>query len=133
MTKERLIEMIDSVLAWGTDHDEEFRSCLVDALDITDEEYKELFDEDLGAYLGEEDDEDDDSYSYDDAIAYIESKGISCDPAGSAEGEYVCDLLDNEYDGWNNRSDDAYYYKQTLDDIIERTKDYLKELKEEDE
>lgn len=60
MTKERLIEMIDSVLAWGADHDEEFRECLVDALDITDEEYKELFDEELGEYLGEEDDEDED-------------------------------------------------------------------------
>jgi len=59
MTKARLIEMIDSVLAWGADHDEEFRGCLVDALDITEEEYKELFDEDLNAYLGEEDDEDD--------------------------------------------------------------------------
>ncbi len=60
MTKERLIEMIDSVLAWGADHDEEFRGCLVDALDITEEEYKELFDEDLNAYLGEEEDEEED-------------------------------------------------------------------------
>jgi len=61
MTKERLKEMIDSVLAWGADHDEEFRECLVNALDITDEEYKELFDEDLDTYLGsEEDDEDED-------------------------------------------------------------------------
>ena len=59
MTKERLIEMIDSVLAWGADHDEEFRGCLVDALDITEEEYKELFDEDLDTYLGGEDDEED--------------------------------------------------------------------------
>ena len=59
MTKERLIEMIDGVLAWGADHDEEFRGCLADALDITEEEYKELFDEDLNAYLGEEDEDDD--------------------------------------------------------------------------
>jgi hypothetical protein len=57
MTKERLIEMIDSVLAWGADHDEEFRECLVDALDITEEEYKELFDTELGEYLGEEDED----------------------------------------------------------------------------
>lgn len=53
MTKERLIEMIDGVLAWGSDHDEEFRACLLYALGITDEEYKELFDEDLNEYLGE--------------------------------------------------------------------------------
>lgn len=57
MTKERLVEMIDSVLAWGADHDEEFRGCLVDALDITGEEYKELFNADLSEYLGEDDDE----------------------------------------------------------------------------
>ena len=57
MTKERLIEMIDNVLAWGADHDEEFRGDLVDALDITEEEYRELFDEDLNEYLGESEEE----------------------------------------------------------------------------
>ena len=60
MTKERLVEMIDSVLAWGADHDEEFRGCLVDALDITEEEYKELFDAELSEQLGEDDEDDDD-------------------------------------------------------------------------
>lgn len=58
MTKERLIEMIDNVLAWGSDHDEEFRGDLVDALDITEEEYQELFGEDLNDYLGESEDDD---------------------------------------------------------------------------
>ena len=57
MTKERLIEMIDNVLAWGSDHDEEFRGDLVYALNITEEEYRELFDEDLNEYLGESEDE----------------------------------------------------------------------------
>lgn len=47
----RLIEMIDRVLAWGADHDEEFRENLVNALDITEEEYKEMFDEDLEKYI----------------------------------------------------------------------------------
>ena len=58
MTKERLIGMIDSVLAWGADHNEEFRECLVNALDITEEEYKELFDADLNEYVYGEDYED---------------------------------------------------------------------------
>ena len=57
MTKERLIEMIDNVLAWGSDHDEEFRGNLVNALDITEEEYRELFDENLNEYLGESEDD----------------------------------------------------------------------------
>lgn len=59
MTKERLIEMIDNVLAWGSDHDEEFRGDLVDALDITEDEYQELFGEDLNDYLDESEDDDD--------------------------------------------------------------------------
>ena len=59
MTKERLIEMIDNVLAWGSDHDEEFRGDLVDALDITEEEYQELFGEDLNEYLGDSDEDED--------------------------------------------------------------------------
>lgn len=60
MTNKRLIEMIDNVLAWGSDHDEEFRGDLVDALNITEEEYQELFGEDLNEYLGESDDEEED-------------------------------------------------------------------------
>lgn len=58
VSKERLVEMIDNVLAWGADHDKEFRECLVDALEITDDEYEILFDEDLATYLGEEEDDD---------------------------------------------------------------------------
>lgn len=57
MTKIRLIEILESVISWGSDHDKEFRECLVKALGITEEEYKEVFHEDLDTYLGEEDDE----------------------------------------------------------------------------
>lgn len=60
MTNERLREVIDNVLAWGADHEEEFRECLLYAMDLTDEEIKELQledyvreeDEDLDQYLG---------------------------------------------------------------------------------
>lgn len=58
ITKERLVEMIDSVLGWGADHDEVFKGCLVDALGITEEEYEELFGESLDCYLGEDEEED---------------------------------------------------------------------------
>ena len=57
VSRERLVEMIDSVLAWGADHDEEFRACLVYALGITDDEYEILFDENLDTYLRGEDDD----------------------------------------------------------------------------
>ena len=57
MTKERLEEVLNNVIAWGGDHDEEFRGCLLYAMDLTDEEIKEL---ELEDYVTEEDDEDDD-------------------------------------------------------------------------
>ena len=57
MTKIRLIEILESVLSWGSDHDKEFRECLVKALGITEEEYKEVFHEELDTYLGKEDED----------------------------------------------------------------------------
>lgn len=51
MEEKRYIEIIDNVLAWGADHNQEFRECLIEALDITEEEYKEMFDEDLKNYI----------------------------------------------------------------------------------
>lgn len=42
MTKERLLEVLDGVLSWGNDHDEEFRECLIYAMGLTRDELKEL-------------------------------------------------------------------------------------------
>ena len=57
MTKKRLEQILDNVLAWGAEHEEEFRECLIDAMDLTDEEIKEL---ELEEYVGEEEDEEED-------------------------------------------------------------------------
>lgn len=72
VSRERLIEMIDGVLAWGADHDEEFRECLVDALGITDDEYEILFDENLDTYLGEEDEDDEEEPDLPDSLTLNE-------------------------------------------------------------
>ena len=69
---------------------------------------------------------------YDDAIEYLESKGVGCDPCQDVEGEYVCDLLDDEYDkcdGW----DETWYYKRTLDNIAKMAKEYKEEVSEDAE
>lgn len=42
ISKERLIEIINNLVAWGMDHEEEFYDCLMDAADMTDEELAEL-------------------------------------------------------------------------------------------
>jgi len=57
MTKKRLEQILDNVLAWGAEHEEEFRECLIDAMDLTDEEIKEL---ELEEYVREEEDEEED-------------------------------------------------------------------------
>lgn len=71
--------------------------------------------------------------SYDDAIYYLEEEcGISCDPCLEGEGEYVCDLLDERYDG-EDEYGDPYYTKTTLKAIVRDAKEYKKELEEEKE
>ena len=56
MTKERLEEIINNVLDWGAEHEEEFRECLIDAMDLTEEEIKEFRLED---YISEKDEDED--------------------------------------------------------------------------
>lgn len=42
MTNERLLQILDNILAWGQDHNEEFRECLLDAMELTETEKEEL-------------------------------------------------------------------------------------------
>lgn len=123
MTKERLIEMIDKVLAWGSDHDEEFRGNLVDALDITEEEYRELFDEDLNEYLGESE-EDEDLNQYIGSVGTFEPQSLDEDYWGDEEEAEIA----KKYDGEefhivavavaNGNFDDSYFDIQFEDGYI---------------
>lgn len=63
MTKERLEEIINNVLDWGAEHEEEFRECLIYAMDLTEEEIKELRLED---YIHEEEEEELSDEDYED-------------------------------------------------------------------
>lgn len=97
MTNERLIEMIDSVLAWGSDHNEEFRANLLYALGITDEEYKELFDEDLNEYLGEsENDEDENLNQYIGSVGTFEPQSLDEDYWGDEEEAEIAKKYEGE-------------------------------------
>lgn len=42
ITKERLTEIINDLVAWGLDHSEDFYDCLMNAAGMTDEELAEL-------------------------------------------------------------------------------------------
>lgn len=57
LSKKRLLKIIDNVVAWGIDHNEEFRECLLYAMDLTDDEIKELQLED---YVSDSDEDDED-------------------------------------------------------------------------
>lgn len=73
MTKERVLEIIDNVLAWGNDHEEEFRECLIAAMDLTEAEIKELG---LENYVEDEEDEDEEEdymNIYDKYLAAVDS------------------------------------------------------------
>ena len=65
-------------------------------------------------------------YTYEQAVKFLEESGISCDPASTVEGEYVCDLLDQLYDEYNVDLDEYYYYSDTLQKIVKLAKKYLK-------
>lgn len=54
MTKERLEDIVNNVLDWGAEHEEEFRGCLIDAMGLTEEEIKELR---LENYISEDEDD----------------------------------------------------------------------------
>ena len=56
--------------------------------------------------------------NYNDAVKYLTSLGISCDPCQSDEGEWVCELLDELYeDGY----DDEEKYAKLFVDAIANT------------
>ena len=86
MTKERLEKILDNILSWGNDHDEEFRECLINAMDLTDEEIKEL---QLEEYISEN--ENDLDLPTEDEIARVDFDDLN------EMDEYVSDYLSNEY------------------------------------
>lgn len=60
-------------------------------------------------------------FDYYDAVDYLESQGVSCDPCfGGAYAELACDLLDTDYT--NRDGDDLYYSTEALEGIISRVK-----------
>lgn len=96
MTKERLEEILNNVLDWGAEHEEEFRECLIDAMDLTEEEIKELRLED---YITEEDDEDTDEEDEEDEYNEAHAKEwIEKHPHGwyNNENDYGEDIDEEE-------------------------------------
>mgnify|MGYP003297010858 CR=1 FL=1 len=53
MTKERLEEVLENLLYWGIGHNREFMECMIHAMDLTDEEIRELRLEKYGLVKGQ--------------------------------------------------------------------------------
>lgn len=118
MTNERLREIIDNVLAWGCDHEEEFRYCLLYAMDLTDDEIKELQLED---YVREEDEDLD---QYIGSVGSFEPQSLDEDYWGDEEEAEIA----KKYDGKefhivavavdNGNFDDSYFDIQFDDGYV---------------
>lgn len=52
------------------------------------------------------------TYNYKEAVKYLESKGIGCDPCKDEDGEWACDLLDELYE-----NDEVSYEEIYVDSI----------------
>lgn len=118
MTNKRLREIIDNVLAWGYDHEEEFRECLLYAMDLTDEEIKEL---QLENYVREEEEDLD---QYIGSVGTFEPESLDEDYWGDEEEAEIA----KKYDGEefhivgvaidNGNFDDSYFDIQFEDGYI---------------
>lgn len=121
MTKERLEKIINNVLDWGAEHEEEFRECLINAMDLTKEEIKELRLED---YICEKDDEDEDLYHYIGSVGTFEPQSLDEDYWGDKEEAEIA----KKYNGEefhivsitidNGNFDDSYFGIQFDDGYI---------------
>ena len=94
MTKERLEEVLQNIIEWGMNHDDEFMECLVYAMDLSDDEVKELELEDYAS----EDDEDDEEEDLDlpDSVQLTEDviKDFDYDD-GDVDDESLQECIDN--------------------------------------
>ena len=138
MKKERLKEIINNVLDWGRVNDDEFKECLITAMDLTEEEKKELRLED---YISEEEDDEDDEEELTDedyeeqfgsemAIRICRANGIplsDIEKYGS-DAYWINDGINNLQDLYDINED---FVLPTGDEELIR--DYRKEILEEDE
>ena len=104
---------------------EEIKELLNEVIKIKD--IKEVIDLDCDQQDDDWDEDEDCEYDYDDAVAWLEDHGVSCDP-GNSVGEYVCDLLDD----YGDDNDGCYTYSE-LEMILEDALKYKEEVEEEEE
>ena len=135
MTKERLEEILQNVIEWGMDHDNEFMECLVYAMDLNEEEVKELELEEYTGLMDEFDEEDEDEdyesqFGSEIAIRICRANNI---PLSDIE-EYGSDAYWID-EGINNLQDlydinENFVIPTGDEDLI---RDYREEILEEDE
>lgn len=134
MTKERLEEVLQNIIDWGMDHDDEFMECLVDAMDLNADEVKEL---ELEEYSEVEDDEEEeltdedyeDQFGSEMAIRICRANNIplsDIEEYGS-EAYWINDGINNLQDLYDINED---YVIPTGDEELIR--DYREEILKED-
>lgn len=94
MTKERLEEVLNNLIAWAVDHDEEFLDCFIYAAGFTDEEKKEL-------ELCEETDEDDCELGAENC-PYCGSSDIDVVDTQNDSNKYICRSCGEDFLVWGD-------------------------------
>ena len=136
MTKERLEEVLQNIIDWGMEHDDEFMECLVDAMDLSGDEVKEL---ELEEYSEVEDDEEEEELTDEDyedqfgiemAIRICRANNIplsQIEEYGS-EAYWINDGINNLQDLYD--INENYVIPTGDEDLI---RDYREEILEEEE
>ena len=94
--KERLKEILNNILDWGVDHDDEFMECLVSAADLTLEEAEEL---EVAEYHEDYEEDEDDEEDYYDSTYDNEEVALLKQIAQSLDMPYEAN--EDDYDEWN--------------------------------
>jgi hypothetical protein len=127
MTKERLEVIINNVLDWGAEHEEEFRECLINAMGLTDEEIKELRLED---YISEDNEDYEDQFDSEIAIRICRANNIPLSDIekNGSEAYWINDSINNLQDLYD--INENYVIPTGDEDLI---RDYREEILEEEE
>ncbi len=86
---------LNNILDWGAEHSSEFRDCLVDAMNISDDDFEKTFDMTKDDYIDDESDDSDDDI---DLPRRVELKDVAI-----ADCEFIDDVI-------SERLSDEYGY-----------------------
>lgn len=138
ISKARLEKILDNILAWGADHDDEFMQCLVSAADLTLEEAEKLMVEEYHEDYEQEDERYDSTYDNEE-IALLKQIAQALDmpytdddPASYDEWNYIS-LLHDYNDGRGEEWVDVFEEQGLDSELLDQYKKLVNYDEEEED